>query len=142
MKLVVDTNILIVALIRDSLTRTILLHPYFEFFIPEYALVELQKYINLISEKSGLEPERIEVLLSLITQNITVVPREELIEAFSWAEELIGDVDKKDIPFLALATVIKADGIWTMDKHFYSQDKVKIWKTEDLQMYMNALDSD
>ena len=34
MRLVVDTNIIISALIRDSLTRKALLFPYFEFFAP------------------------------------------------------------------------------------------------------------
>ncbi len=41
MRLVLDTNILIAALIKDSLTREILLFPGFEFLLPEYALEEI-----------------------------------------------------------------------------------------------------
>lgn len=37
MRLVLDTNILIAALIKDSLTRALLLSPDLEFLLPEYA---------------------------------------------------------------------------------------------------------
>ena len=38
MRLVLDTNILIAALIKDSLTREIFFGPGFEFLLPEYAI--------------------------------------------------------------------------------------------------------
>ena len=44
------------------------------------------------------------------------------------------------MPFLALAAVIRADGIWTMDKQFQSQNEVKIWTTGDLIQYLKTLD--
>ena len=137
-----DTNILIAALVRDSLTRSILLNPNLELFTPEYVLVEIQRHTELISKKSGLDPNHIELVFSLLTQEITVVPQEEIAEALPWAEELIGDIDKKDVPFLALAAAIKADGIWTMDKHFRSQNEVEIWTTEDLKEHLKTLDSE
>jgi len=43
MRLVLDTNILIAALIKDSLTRNILFLPDFEFLVPEYALEEVNR---------------------------------------------------------------------------------------------------
>jgi predicted nucleic acid-binding protein len=42
-KLVLDTNVLIAALLKSSTTRAILLHPSFEFFLPEFSLEEIRK---------------------------------------------------------------------------------------------------
>ena len=102
--------------------------------------MEIQRHTELICKKSGLEPERVELLWSLLTQEITIIPKKEITEALPWAEEVIGEIDKKDIPFLALSAVIKADGIWTMDKHFQSQNEVKVWTTGDLIQYLKTLD--
>ena len=46
--------------------------------------------------------------------------------------ELISVIDEKDVPFIALALSIKNDGIWTNDKHFKKQKKIKIFTTQDL----------
>ena len=43
MRLVLDTNILIAALIKDSITRRILLLPGLEFLLPAFALDELAR---------------------------------------------------------------------------------------------------
>lgn len=44
MRLVLDTNILIAALIKDSLSREILFLPGFDFLLPEYALEEVNRH--------------------------------------------------------------------------------------------------
>ena len=44
MKLVLDTNVLILALLKSSATRAILLHPSFEFFLPEFGLEEIRRH--------------------------------------------------------------------------------------------------
>jgi predicted nucleic acid-binding protein len=40
-------------------------------------------------------------------------------------------IDIKDTPFLAAALATKSD-IWSDDKHFEKQNKVKVWKTKDI----------
>lgn len=54
MKLVVDTNILLKALIKDSKVRSILLNPNHLFYLPEYAMEEVMEHISLLIEKTGL----------------------------------------------------------------------------------------
>lgn len=44
MRLVIDTGILISALLKDSVTREILLFSLIEFLIPEYAFEEFEKH--------------------------------------------------------------------------------------------------
>jgi predicted nucleic acid-binding protein len=54
MKLVVDTNILVSALIRDSVTRKILLDPRISAYVPEHFLGEIEEHHDQIIQKSGL----------------------------------------------------------------------------------------
>jgi hypothetical protein len=49
MRLVLDTNILIAALIKDSITRRILLLPGLEFLLPAFALDEIATHRNKIN---------------------------------------------------------------------------------------------
>jgi predicted nucleic acid-binding protein len=59
LKLVVDTNVLLGALIKNSTTRSRLLNPDHEFLIPEFALEEVEKYVDVISSKSAMEAEKL-----------------------------------------------------------------------------------
>ncbi|MEE9116726.1 MAG: PIN domain-containing protein [Thermoplasmata archaeon] len=59
MRLVVDTNIIISALIRDSLTRKALLYPYFQFFSPEDIRMEIERNMDEIVRKSGVPLKRV-----------------------------------------------------------------------------------
>ena len=74
MKLVVDTNILLGALMKSSTTRSILLNPNHSFYIPEFVIEEVKKYSELISSKSGLSGEEIKLLFDILATNMNVVP--------------------------------------------------------------------
>ena len=73
MRLVLDTNILIAALIKDSLTREILLFPGFEFLLPEYALEEIAKHRTKIARRARLKQDEIKLLLSVLLFRISRV---------------------------------------------------------------------
>ncbi len=134
MRLVLDTNILVASLIKDSSTRSLLLHPLFEFFLPEYSLEEIRKHIPTIVEKSGLSRAEINVLLNLLVENISIVTAEKIQPFLKEAHRIIGHIDENDVPFiaLALALAIPNDGVWTNDKHFQQQKVVKVWQTEEI----------
>jgi len=72
MRLVLDTNILIAALIKDSLTRNILFLPDFEFHVPEYALEEVNRHRAKIARHSRLKYTEIDLLLSLLLESLAV----------------------------------------------------------------------
>ena len=55
MKIVVDVNIILSALIKDSITRRIILDSGFEFYFPENSLHKIRKYQNYIIEKSAVD---------------------------------------------------------------------------------------
>ena len=48
------------------------------------------------------------------------------------AEKIMGRIDMSDVPFVALALSLPSDGVWTEDKHFLRQSRVKVWRTRDL----------
>lgn len=132
MRLILNTNILISALLKDSTVRRLLLNPSFEFYIPEYSIEEVERHMDLIAERSGLSKEDVHLLLYLLLTNIEVVPARQLVEKYAEAARILGGVDPGDIPFLALALAIPNDGIWTEDAHLQRQDKVKVWRTKDI----------
>lgn len=103
MKLIIDTNIFFSGLIKDSITRKILLNPKFEFYVPEYFLSELNKYIPEIMKKAKLKNEELEKLINFFLEKIHLVPINEYKENLEKATEIFGIIDKKDIAFIALA---------------------------------------
>lgn len=48
------------------------------------------------------------------------------------AEKLIGGIDKDDVPIIATSLAYRDCPIWSDDKHFKQQKKIKILKTEDI----------
>ena len=132
MKIVLDTNILISALIKDSITRKIIFESNSEFYYPETSLHELRKHKNLILQKSGMNEKELEELLDKIFSHIKIVSEENIKKHIAEANKLIGEVDINDVVFLATALSVSDSVIWSDDKHFEKQDKVKVLKTKDM----------
>ena len=132
MILIIDTNRIIAALIKDSACRNILEKQYHHFLAPDFSLDEIKKYGAVICKKAGLSSSEFDLLLHLIFYNIEIVPKLDYEKFVDKAEQLIGERDAKDVPFLALAMAKKADGIWSDDKDFLVQSKIKIYKTKEL----------
>jgi len=132
MRIIVDANIIFAALIRDSATRRILFHPKFEFFVPDFIFEEINENMNIISSKTGMTQEKIKELLEIIKNRALTFPYSFYRSNIKSAEEIIGKIDKKDVPYVALALSMNNDGIWSNDKHFLRQKKIKIWQTEEL----------
>jgi predicted nucleic acid-binding protein len=138
MKLVVDTNIIMSAMIRDSTTRRILLFPQLDLYAPEHIITELKRYGAVIISKGGYNEDALESILSMLISNIDIIPENIFHDHLFDAKELIGSIDMNDIPFLALALHIDCDGIWTHDKHFIQQERVLVWTTKDLLEHLSV----
>ena len=131
MKLVLDTNILIAALIKDSVTREILTHPEMEYLVPEFALQEVESNKEEIIQKSQLSIERFQLLLAELKSNLLIVPESDITHR-EQAENIMNAIDPEDAVFVALALSTNNDGIWSEDKHFEKQNIMQVWKTKDL----------
>lgn len=132
MKLIIDTNIIFSGLIKQSITREILLSPYFEFYIPDFYNIELNKYKSYIIAKFNGNEGDLDDLITILHEKLFIVPENEYSDKIEKAKEIIGKIDPKDVPFIALALSIGNDGIWTRDDHFNKQNKIKIYSTSDL----------
>lgn len=132
MKLVIDANILVAATIRDSAVRKIILQSDHLFFAPEEIVSEIGKYLDLISKKNSLSIAENKIILEHILKKVTLLPCAYFTGKFKEANNIIGKIDESDIPYIALALSFPNDGIWTEDKHFEQQNKIRIWKTKDL----------
>jgi len=76
MRFVVDTSILISSLIRQSVSREILLLPFMKFYLPQYALEEIEVHKPKISRLSGLSFDEIDILLnSLLEIFLSYLPK-------------------------------------------------------------------
>jgi len=130
MKIIVDTNRIIAALIKDSTSRKILFNENFEFVSPDYVFTEIAKHEEEIIKKARITYQEFEILLSIILERIEIVPKEEYESYIEKALKLIKDID--DVSFIAAGLALKADGIWSDDPHFLEQDEIKIFTTKEM----------
>ena len=132
MRFVVDTNIIFSALIKDSITRKILLSTKFEFFTPEYIFVEIQNHSDEIIKRCDLDTEDFELMVDSLMTDVMVVSIDDFKKYIPKAYNIMKDIDEDDTSFLALGLMIEGDGIWSNDPHFDKQNEIKVWKTKDM----------
>ena len=69
MKIVIDTNRIIAALIKESTTRDLLFNNNFQYTTPEYTTTELKKHEKELQTKTKLNSKEYNILLTLIHRN-------------------------------------------------------------------------
>lgn len=131
MKLVVDANVVISALIADSKTRELIVTLKPELLTPEVVHDEIRNYETLIIEKSGMSPDRVQQFIDLLFEYIETVPASEFHQYIEEAEEAIGDTDPDDVLYLACALARHA-GVWSDDSDFDEQDYVPVYPTSEV----------
>ena len=136
MILVTDTNRIIAALIKDSLSRKIIYSDKFILLAPSFAKTEVENNKREILEKTNLPETTFDSLFALILNNIYIVDDSILRYKFDDAKKIMDKVDPSDTAFVALALAIKNDGIWSDDRDFQRQKEIKVWRTENLIRYL------
>lgn len=140
MKIVLDVNIILSALIKDSTTRKIILESKLDFYFPESSLNKIRKYEGLVLQKSGITKEIfLEVLITLF-KNIQLVSSETILRNWSKAIKIMAHIDEEDVIFVAAALGLEDSLIWSDDKDFEKQDIVKVLKTKDVVAIFEAPD--
>lgn len=132
MRIILDTNVLISALIKDSFSRAIILLSGEEFYYPEQSMREINKYKSLILEKSGLSEEDFRLVLEKLLEKIVLIKEEEIKPFLKEAREIMEEIDPKDVIFIASALAYPDSLIWSDDAHFGRQNKARVWKTKDI----------
>jgi len=132
MRLVVDTNRIISALIKEGYSRAIICSLSHDFYTLEYVIKEVEKYMDYIVKKSKMTKREVDLLFILFMQNVSIVNDTIVKTELDKATDAMRDIDIWDAPILACALAIPNDGIWTEDKHFDKQNLAKVWHTKDL----------
>ncbi len=132
MILIVDTNIVFAGLLKNSSTRRLLIDSPFTLYAPETMLKEIKKYEEEIINRAGFTKAEFEILFNLITEGIQIIEKKLYAHKLKEAEKLIGNIDKGDVPFLALALSMPNAGIWTENVRHFKQKDVRIWTTKEI----------
>ena len=133
MEVIVNTNRLIAALLKDSASRRIIFSGKAGLYTLEFGKKEVQKHRGYILKKARISSETFDGLMDSILDKLVVVSENEVKpQAYAKAREAMGRVDPDDVPFLALALSVENDGIWTEDKHFLRQTLAETWSTARL----------
>ena len=132
MKIIIDLNVLFSAMIRDSTTRTIIVNSEFEFYFPEPSLHKIRKYKEYVLEKTGFSEEEYSQLLRLLFKYIKIIPTEQIEKNWDKAMQIMAYIDEEDVTFIASALELSDAIIWSDDKDFDKQQKIAVFKTNEI----------
>ena len=139
MKIVLDANILLSALIKDSVTREIILTSHFNFYFPEPTLHALRKYEHYVIEKAGYAKSEYDLHYSTLFKYISIISIEKIYPNYAKAVDIMGHIDKEDVVIIAAALSLPNSLIWTNDLDFQLQAEIKILRTIDVVKLLPSL---
>ena len=132
MELVVDTSVVVAALLKPGNTRMLIFSPILKLYSPERLEVEIIKNKQKFKEYSKMSDDEFSAALNLLLKQIEIVSFEEYKEKEIQAKELCKARDESDWPFLALALKLNIS-IWSYDPDLLKgQKKISVVKTSDL----------
>ena len=130
MKIIVDADRIVAALIKQNTTRDILFDEEFEFLTPDHALFEIEEHREILQKKTKLTTYEFDILLMLIFEYITIIAKSTYTNFMEDCKESVKDVN--DIPYIAACLASEFLGIWLHNQHFREQSKVKVFTNIDL----------
>ncbi|TAE17542.1 MAG: DNA-binding protein [Bacteroidetes bacterium] len=103
MDFVVDANVIISMLISGRATYRLMLEHY-NFITPDYVLVEVNFYKDVIQAKTKMQPQALKDWTFFVFSNLTILP-EYVLSKENWekAQSLLADIDLKDTHYVALS---------------------------------------
>ncbi|MDX2305703.1 MAG: PIN domain-containing protein [Microscillaceae bacterium] len=123
---VTDVNVLFSALMSGK-ELYLKIFTEFQFFLPDYALYELQKYQLMILEKTKLDRPTLQQFAFALFEKITIVPNLLISnQSYLLAFELCKDIDEKDLTYYCTCPRNEPDfrhqrqtlGRWVKEKRF------------------------
>lgn len=129
--LVVDTNRVIAALVKDSLSRMLLCSTLVTFYTMGFSKQEIMKHKEELLQKTALSESAFDALLARLYSKLRLIPDTIIQPYLQEAEQIMQIIDPDDVQFIAAALAMNS-GIWSDDKHFQKQHRIKVWTTEAL----------
>ena len=132
MIIIIDSNILFSALIKDSLTRKLIYETDYDLILPEIVFEELRKYKEELVRKTRLSEEEFDKTLRLILKYVRIIPTEQIKHYRNEAWEIIKDHSPEDVMFIACALAFDGSILWSDDKKLKRQNKIKVFDTAEI----------
>src|SRR3990170_5480099 len=101
---------------RDSTTRRLILMGSHELHAPRYLMEEVEAHWRELSERAGLPEGALRGSLRTLRTYVVEHGPEDYAGKLDKARELLRAVDPLDVPYVALALAIGADGLWSQDR--------------------------
>ncbi|MBS3132530.1 PIN domain-containing protein [Candidatus Woesearchaeota archaeon] len=128
MDLVIDSNVLFAALLKESGTSDILFKH--KLYAPEFIFEEFRKYKDYLEGKTKRNEENFNDLFDLFERNVMLMPKKEIEPFIEKAEKI--SPDPKDVPYLALALKLRCN-LWSNDRDLKEkQNTIRVYSTEEL----------
>lgn len=131
MKLIVDANILIAALLKNAITRELLIRENIDFFAPEHLLHELKHLLKnpKIRKRFKINNADLNELTSAILSRIKFVPEKLFLNFIKHSISLV--THPEDAPYIGLSLALKSP-LWSNDYALKEQSAVKVYTTSEL----------
>jgi predicted nucleic acid-binding protein len=131
MELVVDANILISGLIKEDITRELMLNNDLDLYTSEFIYYELFKHIKEIAKKADMEVNEftdiIEILI--VESDLKIITKDHVKSFIDAANNISPDID--DALYFSVALKLNCP-ILSNDKELKNQKIVKVYSTSDL----------
>jgi predicted nucleic acid-binding protein len=135
-KIIIDSNILFSAIIKDSIHRRLILE-YDDFFLfPAYLFVEMQKHKNLLVTKSKLSETDFNLLVGIFLQKIIMIPDVSIEEQIKKAHDIVKNIDVDDKVFISCALAFPGSILWSNDKELKRQNDVMVINTSEFKEFL------
>jgi predicted nucleic acid-binding protein len=138
-QIVLDSNILFSALVRDSLTRRMMIEYDGLFLFPGFILDEVWKHKDEILKKTGMPVDVFEALLRLLLNQCVIVDGKFLKDFEQEARDIVKDIDEDDFIFFACALAYPGSVIWSDDRMLKRQGVVRVLNTAEMMVIMQSL---
>ncbi len=131
MELVVDANILISGLIKEGITRELMLNNRLELYTSDFIFVEFFKHIKEIAKKANMKTNEFSDMAEILIEEskLKIITKDQVNSFINTANEISPDVD--DVLYFSVALKLNCD-IWSNDKELKKQNIVKVYSTSDL----------
>lgn len=134
MILVIDANPFIAGFLRNSTSRHIILSEKILLYSPDWLIGEFERNESELMEKFSDSSKFFETK-KILFKFVKIVPKQEYSKYIEEASKLTKHT--KDVPYFASALSLNCP-IWSDEKSFKQQSKIKVLSTEELIKLLNS----
>ena len=138
MRIVIDSNILFSALVKDALTRKLILEYKESFLFPSFIFEELEKHKDELRRKSKMTNNEFSLLLKVLLEKMEFIPEEKLDPYIDDAFKIIKKIDENDVLFFASVLAFPESVLWSDDKRLKKQSQVIIMNTTEFMLFITS----